>query len=152
MLATSHREPMHELVISTLQRAFSSAVWLPSLAGRTVIDAMNRFSDPLRSTTQDLADRLPGARLVKAFNTTGFENMSTARERSLPAAMFIAGDDGQAKARVTEILRAFGWREPIDAGPIASSRLLEALAMLWVLYGVRNDHWTHAFSLLGRKS
>ena len=70
---------------------------LPSLDGRVVIDAMNRFSDPRRSTTQDLAERLPGAKLVKAFNTTGFENMSTARDRTEPAAMFVAGDDDDAK-------------------------------------------------------
>ena len=35
--------------------------------------------------------------------------------------------------------------------PIGASRLLEAMAMLWVTYGFRNDHWTHAFSLLGQK-
>src|SRR4051812_16641808 len=57
-----------------------------SLEGRIVIDAMNRFSDPLRSTTQDLADLLPGAKLAKAFNTIGFENLTTARDRAVPAA------------------------------------------------------------------
>ncbi|HEY8819186.1 MAG TPA: NAD(P)-binding domain-containing protein, partial [Candidatus Limnocylindrales bacterium] len=51
---------------------------LPSLDGRIVIDAMNRFGgDPARSTTQDLADLLPGVRLAKAFNTIGFENFTT---------------------------------------------------------------------------
>ena len=55
---------------------------LPSLDGRIVIDAMNRFDgDPGRSTTQDLAELLPGAKLAKAFNTIGFENLTTARER-----------------------------------------------------------------------
>jgi hypothetical protein len=33
----------------------------------------------------------------------------------------------------------------------AASRLLEPLAMVWITYAVRNNHWTHAFSLLGRK-
>lgn len=41
----------------------------PSLGGRVVIDAMNRLDgDPARSTTQDLADLLPGAR----FTARGF--------------------------------------------------------------------------------
>jgi predicted dinucleotide-binding enzyme len=65
--------------------------------------------------------------------------------------MLIAGDDAAAKARVAEILEGFGWRTPIDVGPIGASRLLENLAILWVTYGVRNDHWTHAFSVLGQK-
>src|SRR4051812_33911969 len=66
---------------------------MPSLDGRIVIDAMNRFGgDPTRSTAQDLADLLPGARLVKAFNTIGYENLTTARERQTPAAMFVAGE------------------------------------------------------------
>jgi hypothetical protein len=65
--------------------------------------------------------------------------------------MLIAGNDAAAKARVAELLRGFGWRTPIDVGEIGASRLLEGLAMLWVIYGVRNDHWTHAFSVLGQK-
>jgi predicted dinucleotide-binding enzyme len=65
--------------------------------------------------------------------------------------MLIAGNDADAKARVGEIIKGFGWRAPIDVGPIVESRLLEGLAMLWVIYGFRNDHWTHAFSLLGQK-
>src|SRR6187200_1818506 len=74
------------------------AAELPALDGRIVIDAMNRFGgDPTRSTAQDLADLLPGARVVKAFNTIGFENLTTARSRSAPAVMFVAGDDPEAK-------------------------------------------------------
>ena len=72
---------------------------LPSLAGRIVIDAMNRLDgDPARSTTQDLADLLPGARLVKAFNIIGFENLATARARRSPAAMFVAGGLANTKS------------------------------------------------------
>jgi 8-hydroxy-5-deazaflavin:NADPH oxidoreductase len=77
---------------------------LPPLAGRIVIDAMNRLAgDPTRSTTQDLADLLPGARLAKAFNTIGFENLTTAHERQKKAAMFVAGDDAEAKSVATRL-------------------------------------------------
>ena len=58
---------------------------LPPLDGRVVIDAMNRLGpDPERSTSEDLAELLPGARLVKAFNTIGFENLTTAHARQHP--------------------------------------------------------------------
>ncbi|HET9614996.1 MAG TPA: NAD(P)-binding domain-containing protein [Candidatus Limnocylindrales bacterium] len=105
---------------------------LRSLDGRVVIDAMNRFSDPLRSTTQDLADRLPAARVVKAFNTTGFENMSTARSRSQKAAMFVAGDDPEAKRVAMDLARQIGF-EPEDAGPLANAKILEDMVKVWLV-------------------
>ena len=77
---------------------------LPSLDGRIVIDAMNRFGgDPARSTSDDLADLLPGARIAKAFNTIGFENLTTAAGRTPPAAMFVAGDAPDAKREALEL-------------------------------------------------
>jgi predicted dinucleotide-binding enzyme len=104
---------------------------LPSLDGRVVIDAMNRFTgDPARSTTQDLADLLPGARLVKAFDTIGFENFTTAHARRTPAAMFVAGDDPEAK-RVAMTLAAEIGFEAEDAGPLENARALEEMAKVW---------------------
>jgi predicted dinucleotide-binding enzyme len=105
---------------------------LPSLEGRIVIDAMNRFSDPLRSTTQDLLDRLPGAKIVKAFNTTGFENMSTARARSTPAAMFVAGDDADAKGTAMALASELGF-EAEDAGPLPNAKILEDMVKVWLV-------------------
>ena len=43
------------------------------------------------------ADLLPGAKIAKAFNTIGFENLATAKSRRTPAAMFVASDDEDAK-------------------------------------------------------
>ncbi|HEU4673152.1 MAG TPA: NAD(P)-binding domain-containing protein [Candidatus Limnocylindrales bacterium] len=105
---------------------------LPSLDGRVVIDAMNRFGgDPARSTTQDLADLLPGARLAKAFNTTGFENMTTARDRRTKVAMFVAGDDPDAKRVAMELAGEIGF-QPEDAGPLANVKALEEMVRVWL--------------------
>jgi predicted dinucleotide-binding enzyme len=104
---------------------------LPSLADRVVIDAMNRFSDPLRSTTDDLAERFPGAKLAKAFNTTGFENMTTARERTERAAMFVAGDDPDAKLLAMRLAEEIGF-VPEDAGPLANATVLEGMVKVWL--------------------
>jgi 8-hydroxy-5-deazaflavin:NADPH oxidoreductase len=105
---------------------------LPSLAGRVVIDAMNRFDgDPARSTTQDLADLLPGARLVKAFNTIGFENLTTARARRQPAAMFVAGDDPEAKRVAMDLAAELGF-VPEDAGGLANAKSLEHMVRVWL--------------------
>ena len=105
---------------------------LPPLDGRVVIDAMNRFDgDPSRSTTQDLADRLPGARLAKAFNTIGHENLATASRRETPATMFVAGDDEEAK-RVAMLLAAEIGFLAEDAGGLSNAKALEEMVKVWL--------------------
>lgn len=133
-----------------------------NLAGKLVIDASNPLelaggapvlaighTDSAGETVQRL---LPGARVVKAFNTIAAGHMVNPKLPDGVPDMFIAGNDAAAKTEVVEVLRAFGWRTPIDMGDITASRLLEPLAMVWIAYGFRNNHWTHGFSLLGRKA
>jgi predicted dinucleotide-binding enzyme len=56
----------------------------------------------------------PGAIATSfAFNTIGFENLTTARTRLVPAAMFVAGDDPDAK-RVAMDSRTRSWVRPIS--------------------------------------
>ena len=105
---------------------------LPPLDGRIVIDAMNRFDgDPGRSMTDELADLLPGAKLAKAFNTIGYENFATAHERSVPAAMFVAGDDPDAKRTAMLLAEEIGFRAE-DAGGIAHAKPLEEMVKVWL--------------------
>lgn len=105
---------------------------LPELEGRIVIDAMNRFDgDPARSTTQDLAAMLHGAKLAKAFNTIGFENYATARERKAQAAMFVAGDDAEAKRVAMGLASELGFR-PEDAGGLVNAKVLEDMVRVWL--------------------
>ncbi|WP_168798482.1 NAD(P)-binding domain-containing protein [Herbaspirillum sp. ST 5-3] len=132
-----------------------------NLAGKLVIDASNPldFSQGMPrlaightdSAGERVQDLLPEAKVVKAFNTITAAHMVHPRLPDGTPDMFIAGNDDGAKAEVSALLRAFGWRAPIDMGDITASRLLEALAMLWISYGFRNDHWSHGFSLLGQK-
>lgn len=111
----------------------STAAGLPSMAGRIVIDAMNRFDADAsaRSTTQDLALLLPGARLVKAFNTTGFENYATASGRVARAAMFVAGDDADAKRTAMALAAEIGF-QPEDAGGLSNAKALEEMVKVWL--------------------
>jgi predicted dinucleotide-binding enzyme len=105
---------------------------LPPLDERIVIDAMNRFDgEPGRSTTDDLADLLPGAKLAKAFNTIGFENLATARDRAVRAAMFVAGNDPDAK-RVAMLLAEEMGFQPEDAGGLANAKPLEEMVKVWL--------------------
>jgi 8-hydroxy-5-deazaflavin:NADPH oxidoreductase len=131
-----------------------------NLAGKLVIDPSNPldFSGevPTLAISNDSAGELvqrllPRSQVVKAFNIVTATHMVRPHLADGTPDMLIAGNDAAAKARVAELLKGFGWRTPIDVGEIGASRLLESLAMLWVIYGVRNDHWTHAFSVLGQK-
>jgi 8-hydroxy-5-deazaflavin:NADPH oxidoreductase len=112
--------------------AVATIATLPPLEGRIVIDAMNRVAGPASATsaTDDLAGLLPGAKLVKCFNTIGFENLTTARERAVPAAMFVAGDDADAKRVALELAGAIGF-DAQDAGSLANAKILEDMVKVW---------------------
>jgi len=139
-----------------------AAAGAAQLAGKLVIDASNPLdfsggapvlaighTDSAGEIVQRL---LPQAHVVKAFNIITAAKMVRPKFADGTPDMFIAGNDASAKAQVTALLERFGWRAPIDLGDIRASRLLEALAMVWISYAVRNNHWSHGFSLLGQKT
>lgn len=123
-----------DLVVFALRAVglVSTVAEIGSLEGRLVIDAMNRLDgDPLRSTTEDLVTMLPGAKIAKAFNTIGAENYATARERRAKAAMFVAGDDPEAKRMAMDLATELGFQAE-DAGPLANARILEDMVRVWL--------------------
>ena len=129
-----------------------------NFTGKVVIDVTNPLDfskgmpprlavgrdDSAGETMQRL---LPGARVVKAFNIVGNTHMFRPDFPGGPPTMFICSNDGGAKTQATEILDAFGW-ETIDIGGIEMSRLLEPLAMLWIMYYFKTGTGNHAFKLL----
>ena len=124
----------------------STVTELPDMDGRVVIDAMNRFSgDPTRSTAQDLAELLRGAKVVKAFNTTGFENMSTAAPRHQKAVMFIAGDHPEANAVAASLATELGF-QPEDVGALTNAKPLEEMVKIWLALAERHGR-SVAFAL-----
>ncbi len=109
-----------------------------SLAGQILIDTSNALTPDRNlafgldtSAAEKVAELAAGARVVKAFNTTGAENMANAHDFLSTPMMPMAGDDPEAKKVVASLAEALGF-EPVDAGPLASSRLLEALALFWI--------------------
>ena len=62
---------------------------------------------------------------------------------------FVAGDDVDAKAAVLDLVRSIGFR-PIDAGPLAMARALEAMAVLNMMLQIRNNWpWQAGWKLVG---
>jgi len=110
-----------------------------SLKDKIVLDCTNPLKPDLSGLTvghtssagEQVAGWAKGARVVKIFNSTGSNNMANPRYPEGAATMFYCGDHADAKEVAAQLAHDLGF-EPVDAGPLASSRLLEPLAMLWI--------------------
>ena len=90
---------------------------------------------------------LPGAFVVKAFNTVGHAHFYKPQFADGPPDMFLCGDDANAKEKVSRVCKDFGWN-PIDVGGIGLSHYLEATATIWIITAIAGGHWNQAFRLL----
>ncbi len=150
------------VVLATLGVANEDALraaGVENLRGKIVIDTTNPLDfsrgmpprlaiDGEDSGGEQVQRLLAGAKVVKAFNTVGNALMFRPELPGGPPDMFIAGDDADAKEKVSAIVKDFGWDKVHDLGGIEASRFLEALCMVWVLSAARDDNWMQAFKLL----
>jgi len=90
---------------------------------------------------------LPGAHVVKVFNTVGNAFMFKPDFAGGPPDMFLCGNDDGAKKKVSAICKDFGWGV-IDIGGIDAAHHLEAMCMVWVLSAARTNAWNQAFKML----
>lgn len=105
------------------------------------------LSSPGHSAGEQVQRWLPDSRVVKAFNTiSAYIMINPKRGEGLPD-LFIAGDD-EAKKFVHDLAISWGWGSVVDLGDISQSYILEAFAMLWIIYGFNNGSWEHAFKIL----
>jgi len=103
-----------------------------SFAGKIVVDANNYYPnrdghipelDRDETTSSELLARhLPGARVVKAFNTMYYATLGEAGDPSKPEddrlALFVAGDDQQAKQVAIDLIEQLGFAA-MDNGSLA---------------------------------
>jgi predicted dinucleotide-binding enzyme len=125
-------------------------------AGRVVVDVTNPVDfatfDALvvpagSSATAELAERLPQARVLKAFNTTFAATLATGTVGDRPTTVLVAGDDADAKAALAGIVEAAGLRA-VDAGSLRRAHELEALGFLQMtLAASEQTSWTTGFVL-----
>ena len=118
---------------------FESAVPVVSqfgdaLSGKIVVDITNPFNPSATelavpddtSVAKMVAEAAPAdARVIKAFNTI-FRDVLAAGD---PLDVFIAGDDAEAKARLSEFIKSLGLR-PQDAGDLSMAHWLEGAGLL----------------------
>ncbi|KTG26595.1 NADPH-dependent F420 reductase [Haloferax profundi] len=113
-----------------------------TFADKVVVDAMNPYTENFhvidlgdRTSSEVVASQLSDARVVKAFNTIYWETLRDFGHPELDEserfAIFLAGDDAEAKAVVAELIRDIGFG-PVDVGPLVSGgSLLEPGAALY---------------------
>ncbi|HNV75711.1 MAG TPA: NADPH-dependent F420 reductase [Gemmatimonadaceae bacterium] len=110
-----------------------------ALDGVVLLDATNPLGPGLRlesgpdgaSGAEQVQALAPTARVVKAFNTTGFDNMRDPVYEGRASVMFYAGDDAAARQVAHQLATDLGF-DAVDAGPLARARALEHLAVLWI--------------------
>jgi len=147
--------------LATLWSGTENAIKLAgpaNLAGKVVIDTTNPLlfrpnaMPALAVGANDSAGEqvqrwLPGARVVKAFNSVNHAHMVHPSFPGGPPDMFLCGDDETAREQVAAICRDLGWGV-IDMGGMAAARLLEPLALIYIQTAIRTGSWDYAFKLL----
>ena len=119
----------------------ASRVIPPRTVGKAVVDHTNPYPDrdgPMaeqaRKETTGIANPkyLPGAHLVRAFNSIIYTDLrSQAHRAGEPAAIAVAGDDANAVAVTSQLVRDAGF-EPVMVGPLSSARLFDVDTPVYV--------------------
>jgi 8-hydroxy-5-deazaflavin:NADPH oxidoreductase len=119
-----------------------------NLNGKVLVDVSNPldFSQGMPPTlsvsnTDSLGEQIQrkfvDARVVKTLHTmNAYLMVDPAQLAEADHTVFVCGDDAEAKAQVTELLRGFGWTDILDLGDISAARGTEMLMPIWLrLFG-----------------
>ena len=109
-----------------------------SFGGKPLLDATNPLTPAyglaLGHTTsggEQVQAWAADARVVKIFNTTGFDNMANTSYAQGRPAMVYCGNDAAARSTAAGLAGDLGF-EPIDLGGLDGARYLEPYAMVWI--------------------
>lgn len=129
------------------EAALEVAAQRPDWDGRILIDVTNPIAPGLAglsvgtttSGAEQIAARARNARVVKAFNTTGAENLADSRYPRGEVFMPVCGDDAQARSDVLALARLIGF-DAADCGELRAARYLEPFAMTWIHMALKLGH------------
>lgn len=115
-----------------------------NLAGKVLVDVANPldfsrgmppslFTRPNESLGELIQATFPEARVVKALNTVNASVMVDPKRVPGDSDVFVCGNDADAKAEVTRILKEWlDWPVVVDLGDITGARGAEAYLLLWL--------------------
>lgn len=123
---------------------------LGDLSGKVVVDITNPLTADYMGLTlghstsaaEEIASALPGAQVVKAFNTVFAQVLANGPEldgQRVP--VFYASDSEQARQTVRVLIESMGFLS-VDAGPLRNARYLEPVAGLNIYFGYGAGHGT----------
>ena len=130
------------------------------LAGKVLVDITNPVaSDHTSFVTpgdsfgaKEITKAAPAdAEVVKAFNTQFSHVLAAGPVPGHALDVFIAGNDAQAKARVSAFIESLGLR-PVDTGPLPMARSLEHACLLslgLLAHSVKHTNFSIGVSLPG---
>lgn len=132
-------------------------VYPSAFDGKVLVDVTNpvdfsTFDDLVvpadSSAAKQLQDAVPGAKVVKAFNTNFGGTLASGEIGSVPTTVLVAGDDADAKQTLVELVTAAGLRG-LDAGSLKRARELEAVGLLQMtLAGAEKISWGGGLALI----
>jgi len=127
------------------------------LAGKVVVDIANPLNStydglataPDSSSAEDVAKAAAaGTKVVKAFNTTYAGTLIAGEVAGQKLDVFIAGDDADAKTKVSQLVTDGGMRA-VDTGPLSRARQIEGMQLLHIVtQGTLGTNWGSALKIL----
>lgn len=126
------------------------------LNGKIVVDIANPLNStydglatpPDSSSAEEIAKAVPGAKVIKAFNTTFAGTLNAGQVADQPLDVFVAGDDEDAKKTFAQLVRDAGLR-PVDVGPLERARHLEGLQLLHIaMQNTLGTNWSSTVKVL----
>jgi predicted dinucleotide-binding enzyme len=137
---------VNEADIVILATPYGSAAEIANQAdftGKIVIDVSNPVTEDFSamqlgtttSAAEAIAALVPGASVVKAFNTIFAQHYAgDIKLAGQPLQTFVAADNETARDTVKTLAAEAGF-DPVDAGPLSTARQLEPLGFLNIQFG-----------------
>jgi hypothetical protein len=144
------------IVISTPPEAALTLIpQLGDIKNKTIIDTTNAVRtrpEPYATAYHAIKSVTGSEKIVKCFNTTGFENMADPVYPNFGGIdMFCAGNDKESKAIAQQLAKEIGFSECWDFGGDDKVELLEKFALSWINLAIMQGHGRNlAFKVIKR--
>jgi 8-hydroxy-5-deazaflavin:NADPH oxidoreductase len=142
------------LIATPIAAMVSVAKNLGNVQNKVIIDATNAvFMKPegFNSGFEAILGLSNATKVVKCFNSTGFENMQNPNYGNMAIDMFMAGNDAEAKAITATLAKDAGFAQCIDFGGNDKVALLEQFALCWINLAMMQKRGRNfAFKLIDR--
>jgi 8-hydroxy-5-deazaflavin:NADPH oxidoreductase len=124
------------IIITTPPDAVLSIIpHLGDVKNKIIIDATNSVRtkpEGFATAYHAIKEKTGSDKVVKCFNTTGFENMLNPVYKGEGIDMFCAGNNKETKLIVTQLAKEIGFANCYDFGGDDKVQLLEQFALSWI--------------------